>query len=73
MNPKDPDADAVCIPNIGPGERRRRSTFGVLSIAVGLLVAAALVALGVHPLLRVPLFLVFYAAASGVFQAREKT
>jgi len=64
---------AACIPNIGPGERRKRLSFGIGTIAVGGVILAALVITDVHPLWRLPLFLVFYAGATGIFQAREKT
>jgi len=65
--------DAACIPNIGPHERRKRLNFGIGTIAVGGVISAALAIIRVHPLLRLPLFLVFYAGATGIFQAREKT
>ncbi len=72
------DADArsagrVCIPNIGPRERRTRLAFGVVAIAAGLLLSTALIMAGVHPLWRIIVLLPFWAGATGVFEAREKT
>jgi hypothetical protein len=63
----------VCIPNIGSRERRRRLLFGVALLVLGALVAAFLIIGGVHPLWRLPLFGLFWAGATGIFQAREKT
>lgn len=73
MKQADPEKSADCIPNIGPRERRRRFRFGIVALVVGLVVATALVVLGAHPLLRLPLFVLFSVGATGIFQAREKT
>jgi len=63
----------VCLPNIGPGERRKRLRFGLAALAVGLVLAGVLVVLGLPPLLRLVLFPIFWVAGSGIFQSREKT
>jgi hypothetical protein len=62
-----------CSPNIGPAGRRRRYRGGVVTFAVALAVATALVAAGVGRPWRLFLLPLFWAAALGVFQAREKT
>jgi hypothetical protein len=60
-----------CIPNIGPRERARRLTFGLLSLAGAAVLALALAG---SPLwLRSLLFLPVLGAAYGVFQYLEKT
>jgi hypothetical protein len=41
-------------------------------VAAGI-VLAVLVAIGAHPLWRLPLFLLFWSGAIGIFQARERT
>jgi len=61
------------IANIGPAERRKRLNFGLILLAGTVLAAVALIA-GHYPrgwrlLLMIPL----WAAALGVFQARERT
>jgi hypothetical protein len=63
----------VCIANIGPRERRKRMTFGVIAFGVGVVACVALVATGVSRWWRLGLFLPLWAAGLGVFQAREKT
>ncbi len=59
--------------NIGPHERRKRLTFGVVLLTASLVAAAMLIhtdaARGWRLLLIVPL----WAAALGFFQARERT
>jgi hypothetical protein len=63
----------VCIANIGPRERRKRLTSGIVILALGAGIAAALVVTHAHALWRLSLFVLFYSGASGVFQWREKT
>ncbi len=63
----------VCIPNISTLERRRRLIAGVVSLAIGLAILAPLMAFGVDRWWRLPLLLVFYAAAVGYFQWRDRT
>jgi hypothetical protein len=61
------------VGNIGTGERRKRLVFGIAAFGVGLVIAVLLVVARAPLVWRLPLFLVFYAAALGVFQARDKT
>ena len=61
------------IANIGAGGRRKRLVFGIVALGVGAVIAALLVAIGAPSIWRFPLFLVFYVAALGIFQARDKT
>ena len=63
----------VCVENIGPRERRRRAVFGLLALAVGLALAAALVLAGAARAWRLVLFLPFAGSAAGFLQAHEKT
>jgi len=64
-------AARVC--NIGTGERRKRLVFGIVAFGVGIVIAVLLVVARAPLVWRLPLFLVFYAGALGVFQARDKT
>ena len=66
-------AATVCIANIGPRERRKRMVVGAVAGALGLLGAAALVALGAPRWVRLVLFAPFVVGAAGVFQARAQT
>lgn len=59
--------------NIGPGERRKRLLTGMAMLAVGALVALALILTGAERWWRVALFVPFWMGALGLFQAREKT
>ena len=59
--------------NLGPKETRKRLLMGALMLAVGLGIAIALVLAGVNPWWRIGLFLPFWMAALGFFQAKEKT
>jgi len=61
------------IANIGAGGRRKRLIFGIVALGVGAVIAVLLVAIGAPRIWRLPLILVFYVAALGVFQARDKT
>jgi hypothetical protein len=63
----------VCFINIGPKERAKRMRFGVVALVVTLGGAVAMMASGVSPLWRLVLFLPFMTAATGYFQARDKT
>lgn len=59
--------------NIGPREQRKRLVVGIVMLGVGTGGAVALVAAGAPVWWRIGLFLPFWAAALGVFQARAKT
>jgi uncharacterized membrane protein len=61
------------VANIGAGGRRKRLMFGIVALGVGVVIAVLLVAIGAPRIWRIPLFLVFYVAALGIFQARDKT
>jgi hypothetical protein len=61
------------IANIGTQERRKRFTWGVVASGVGVVIAVLLVMIGAPLIWRMPLFLIFYVGALGIFQARDKT
>ena len=61
------------IANIGAGGRRKRLMFGIVALGVGAVIAALLIAIGAPRIWRLPLIFVFYVAALGFFQARDKT
>ena len=63
----------ACIPNISLRERRRRLAGGIVSFVVSLAILATLMARGANRWWRLPLFLLFWGAASGFFQWRDKT
>src|SRR5689334_22146475 len=69
----DPEMGKVCIPNISSAERRKRLNFGLTMFAISLVILALLVITGVDRLWRLPLALLFMAAASGYFQWHDKT
>lgn len=64
---------AARVGNIGTGERRKRLVFGIVAFGVGVLIAVLLVVADAPLVWRLPLLLVFYVGALGVFQARDKT
>ncbi len=70
--PREQDGE-VCIANISPLERQKRLRFGVTQFFLSLVVLAALIAFGADRLWRLPLLFMFWAAAVGYFQARDKT
>jgi len=59
--------------NIGPRERWRRLVTGVLMLAVGTGITAALILTGLDRWWRIGLFVPFWMGALGVFQARDQT
>ena len=67
------ETPGVCIPNIGPLERRKRQRFGVVLFVVGAVLAVFLVGIDVSRLWRLLLFLPFWAGSTGILQAWEKT
>ena len=67
------DTGEVCIANISPAERQKRLRFGIQQLIVTLVILAILILLHVNPFWRLPLLFLFWAAAIGYFQARDKT
>jgi hypothetical protein len=63
----------VCIPNIGPRERRRRLIVGIAMFAIAGTVAALLVAAGAPRAWRVFVLFPAWVGSIGVFQAKEET
>lgn len=63
----------VCLPNINLKEQRKRLIMGIISFALAVGILIALLSSGANRLWRLPLFFLFAGAASGYFQAREKT
>lgn len=66
-------AEEVCIANISLEERQKRLRFGIQQLTFTLVILAALILLHANPLWRLPLLFLFWAAAIGYFQARDKT
>ena len=69
----DEEGGEFCISNISPLERQKRLRFGVSQFIVTLVILAILIAFGADRLWRFPLLFMFWAAAVGYFQARDKT
>ena len=63
----------VCIANISPLERRKRLMYGIRQLIWTLVILGVLIILHVNPLWRLALLFMFWAAATGYFQARDKT
>jgi hypothetical protein len=63
----------VCIVNIGPRERRRRMTFGVIGAAIALAIGGALIGAHVGRAWRLVVILPWLVAGIGVLQATGKT
>jgi hypothetical protein len=61
------------VANIGAGGRRKRLIWGIVALGVGAVIGALLIMISAPRIWRLPLFLVFYVAALGIFQARDKT
>jgi hypothetical protein len=70
---READDGAICIANISPLERQKRLRFGITQFIISLVVLSALIVFGVDRLWRLPLLFLFWAAAVGYFQARDKT
>lgn len=73
FNPEGIGSGEVCIANISPAERQKRMRFGIVQLAITLVILAVLVVLDVNPLWRLLLYFLFSAAAAGYFQAKDKT
>ena len=61
------------IPNISIEERRKRLRGGLIMLVLSLAILTVLVVTGVSSWWRLALFPFFAAAASGIFQWRDKT
>ena len=70
---QDKVASQVCVANIDTAGRRQRLIAGVVQLVVGLGLLGGLLALHASPLWRLPLLLVYWAAAIGFFQWRDRT
>ncbi len=66
-------AQAVQCDNIGPAERRKWVSSGIVSSVISIAVFAGLVSSGADHRWRLLLFLPFAAAATGFFQWHHKT
>jgi len=71
-SPQEEEGDA-CIANISPRERELRMRFGMIQFVITLGILGVLMVLHVNHFWRFPLLLMFWGAASGYFQARDKT
>ena len=69
----DADNGNVCVPNISPRERRKRLAGGVIAMIMSLVSLAIIAALGLDRWWRLMLFPIYYGAAVGFFQWRDKT
>ena len=63
----------VCIANISPLERQKRLRYGVRQFIITLVILAAMILLHLNPFWRLSLLFLYWAAATGYFQARDKT
>ena len=62
-----------CASNISPAEQRKRLASGVIGMALGLAILVVLLVVDADRLWRLALLPVFWGAASGYFQWRDKT
>lgn len=67
------DDGEACIVNISPQERLKRLIGGVIPFVLALAILTWQISTDVNRLWRLPLFILFVAAASGFFQWRDKT
>ena len=63
----------VCIANISSLERTKRLKFGIQTFIFTLVILGVMIALDLNPLWRLLLLFLFWASATGYFQARDKT
>ncbi len=70
-SPREPSD--VCIANISPRERLKRLIGGVIPFVIAVSILTLLIVIHADRWWRLPLFLLFAAAASGFFQWRDKT
>jgi hypothetical protein len=67
------DGEETCIANISPRERLKRVIAGVIPFVMALAILGWLISTHADRLWRLPLFLLYSAAATGYFQWRDKT
>lgn len=67
------DDGETCVPNISPQERLKRLIGGVIPFVIAFVILTWLISINANRLWRLPLFLLFMAAASGFFQWHDKT
>lgn len=72
-NKNEDDIGEVCIANISPRERLKRLIGGVIPFALALGILTWQISTNADRLWRLPLFILFAAAAFGFFQWRDKT
>jgi hypothetical protein len=72
-NNNEEESGEVCIPNISPRERLKRLIGGIIPFALALCLLTWQLSIDANRLWRLPLFVLFVAAASGFFQWRDKT
>ena len=72
LKPEETGGD-VCIANISPLERQKRLRFGIQQFIFTMVILGMLIVLHANPLWRLSLLFLFWAAATGYFQARDKT
>jgi hypothetical protein len=70
---EDEPAAEVCIPNISPREREKRMRFAVAQFTVAIFILAALMVFNVDASWRLVLLFMFWPAAIGYFEERDKT
>lgn len=73
FNPEGNDSGNVCIANISPAERKKRMRFGIVQFVFGAILLVVLLLLGADKDWRLPLFMIFAAGGSSIFQALDKT
>ncbi len=64
---------AACIPNIAERGRQRRLRSGLVWLLSGMALTVAAIQFSAPPAAFVGLYVIFFMAALGYFQAREKT
>jgi hypothetical protein len=62
-----------CTPNINQAERTKRLLFGLGALFLALLFLIVLLVFDASHWWRLPLFFLFWGAAVGIFQWRDKT
>ena len=67
------DEGEVCIANISSTERKKRLRFGIQTFIFTLVILGVMIFLDLNPLWRLLLLFLFWASATGYFQARDKT